>query len=451
MSNQSDGPYAALFRQYIQRSTQATLAAVQSAGPALPAEQREQSLHTLDFALELPEAWPDARELLLVLAPKLDQAGMRQDTIPFLQRGIEQCQAAGDLAGQAGMELQLGSLLSAMGQMDEARALFTASAARYEALGDRHNQARALNSWAQLDRLQQRSDSAARLVQQAMSLAPPDDSETTNSQFILGALAVDRRDWAEALDYFEQALAGWRRHGNPVMVARSLTNLGTAQRGAGRYDEAIASFTQAMALMDELDDPVNQAITRMNLGNLYWATGQPQQAMAHFVQAEPVFRQAQDQQWLARINTNMGVVHLQLGHWEQADAALTTAVDLNRAIGDRRAAANALDSLGELYLRQGQPAAAMACLAQAMTELGDLAGKPGYAEPGRRDPRAYRRGAARTNVASTAGTAHPHSLRPEQPRPQRWARTRRCWLEPPTAAQYTRPESIDAKTVNASR
>jgi len=376
---QPDSPYAALFRQYIQRSTQATLAAVQSAGPALPAEQREQSLHTLDFALELPEAWPDTRDLLLVLAPKLDQAGMRQDTIPYLQRGIERCQAAGDLAGQAGMELLLGTLLTSIGRMDEARSLTMASAARYEAVGDPHYQARALNSLAYIDRLQQHSDSAAQLVQQAMRLVTPEDSETTNSHFILGTLAVESRDWPAALDYFERALAGWRRHNNPVMVARSLSNLGTAQRGAGQYDEAIASFTQAMALMGELDDPVNQAITRLNLGNLYWATGQPQQAMAHFVQAEPVLRRAQDWQWLARINTNMGVVHIELGQWEQAYAALTTAIDQNRMIGDRRAAANALDGLGELHLLQGRPAAAMTCLEQAMMELGDLVGKPGYA------------------------------------------------------------------------
>lgn len=379
-SSQPDSPYVALFRQYIQRSTQATLAAVQTAGPALRAEQREQSLHTLDFAFELPEAWPDTRDLLLLLAPKLDQAGMRQDAIPYLQRGIERCQTAGDLAGQAGMELLLGTLLATLGRMDQARSLTSASAAHFEAVGDRHHQARALNSLAYLDHLQQHGDRAAQLVQQAMSLVTPEDTETSHSHFILGRLAVDSRDWPAALHHSEQALAGWRRHDNPVMMARSLANLGTAQRGAGQVAAAVASFTQAIALMGELDDPVNQAITRMNLGNLYWAVGQPQQAMAHFVQAEPVFRQAQDQQWLARINTNMGVVHVQLGQWQQAHVALTTAIDLNRMIGDRRAAANALDSLGELHLRQGRPAAAMTCLEQAIAELGDLATKPGYAE-----------------------------------------------------------------------
>ncbi len=378
MAGQPDSAYAALFRQYIQRSAQATLAAVQSSGPTLPVEQREQSLHALDFALELPEAWNEARDLLLGLAPKLDQAGIRQDYAPYLQRGIEQCQAAGDTAGLAEMELRLGQLWLVMGRMEEARSLFMASAGHFEAVGDRSGQAGALNRWAYLDAMQQRPDSAARLVQQVLSLAPPDDVEATYGQFVLGWLAHERRDWAAALDYFQAALDGWRSHGDAVMVARSLTNLGTAQRGAGQVEAAIAAYNEAIALMEELDDPVNQAQTRLNLGNAYWAMGQPQQALAHFLQAEPVFRRAHDTLRLARVNTNMGVVYLQLGQLEQAHAALTTAIDLNRLVGDRRLSANALDTMGELHLRLGQPAAALGWFEQAWAELGELATQPAY-------------------------------------------------------------------------
>ena len=379
MAGSPDDAYASLFREYVQRGAQATLATVQTTGSALPAEQREQSLHTLDFALGLPDAWPEARALLLALAPKLELAGFRQDYVPYLRRGIEQCRAAGDAAGQAEMELHLGLLTLAMGRLDEARGLFSASAGRFHTLGDALNQARALNRWAYTDRLQQRTDSAVQRVHEAMALTEPQDPERVYSQFVLGCLAVDSYDWPAALDYFQQALAGWRRHGDAVMVARSLTNLGTAQRGAGQFDEASASFEQASALMIELGDPINAAVTRMNLGNLCWAQSQPQQALEHYLQAEPVFRQSQDQLRLARINTNMGLVYVQLGRWEQAQAALTSAVDLNRGLGDRRAAANALDGLGELRLRQGQPAAALAALHDALAELDGFEATPGYA------------------------------------------------------------------------
>ncbi len=370
--------YPAVFRQYIQRSAQIALEIVRSAGPVLPAEQREQSLHTLEFAMGLPEAWPEARDLLIDLGPRLDRAGMRQDAVQFLQRAIEQCEAIGDAAGQAEFEVQLATLRVAAGRMDEGRALLQASAARFAALGDRHNQARALNNWAYLELVQQRTDSASQLVRQAMSMASPDDSETTYGQFVLGCLAMERRDWTDALACFQQALAGWRRHDDPVMEARSLTNLGAAQRGLGLFDEAIGSFSEAIALMETLDDPVNQALTRMNLGNLYWAKGEPQQALALFVQAEPVFRQTQDDLRLARVNNGLGVVSLQLGQMEQARAALTTSIALSRKVGDRRLAANALDTLGELHLRQGEPVEALARHDDALAVLAELVDKPGF-------------------------------------------------------------------------
>jgi tetratricopeptide (TPR) repeat protein len=223
--------YPALFRQYIQRSTQAALEAVRNAGVRLAAEQREQSLHTLEFALNLPAAWTEARSLLITLAPRLAQAGLRQDAALFIRHGMAQCQTQGDAAGQAELEVQLGGLELAAGRMEQARALYQASAARFAALGDRRNQARALNDWAYLDFLQQHSDSAARLVQQALDLATPDDSESTYGQFVLGCLAIERRDWAAALAHFQQALAGWRRQDEPLLAARSLSNLG---HGAAR-------------------------------------------------------------------------------------------------------------------------------------------------------------------------------------------------------------------------
>ena len=379
MTSQPDSPYAAIFRQYIQRSAQATLDAVQKTGPALPPEQQEQGLHTLDFALNLPDAWREARALLLALAPKVEQAGLRRGWLPFLQRGIERCQAAGDSASQAEMEIHLGMLYFVMGRMDEARALFQASAGRCQALGDAAGQARALNRWAYLDRIQQRSQSAAQLVQQALDLLAPDDAERSFSHYVLGGLAIDRRDWPQALSHLNAALDGWQSRSDPVMVARSLTNLGMAQRGAGQYEEAIASYTEAIAIMAEMGDPVNEAVTRMNLGNVYWATGQPQTALEHYLLAEPIFRRTDDQLRLARVNTTMGIVCTHLGRWEQAHAALATAIDLNRMVGDPRSIANALDALGELYLAQRQPAAALAVLEQALEELAGLRDQPDFA------------------------------------------------------------------------
>ena len=90
MSQESgENGYGVVFREYVRRSVRRALADARAAEAGLPAEQREQALQTLTFALDATDAWPEARDLLVALAPKLEQAGWREEVVPFLLRGIE--------------------------------------------------------------------------------------------------------------------------------------------------------------------------------------------------------------------------------------------------------------------------------------------------------------------------------------------------------------------------
>ncbi len=97
MSQESgENGYGVVFREYVRRSVRRALADARAAEAGLPAEQREQALQTLTFALDATDAWPEARDLLVALAPKLDQAGWREEVVPYLLRGIEVSESTGD-------------------------------------------------------------------------------------------------------------------------------------------------------------------------------------------------------------------------------------------------------------------------------------------------------------------------------------------------------------------
>ena len=58
--------YVALFVEYVLRSVQAAFTRVQQDDtPVLEEETRERALHVLSFALRLPAAWSQTRDLLL--------------------------------------------------------------------------------------------------------------------------------------------------------------------------------------------------------------------------------------------------------------------------------------------------------------------------------------------------------------------------------------------------
>ena len=380
MSQESgENGYGVVFREYVRRSVRRALADARAAEAGLPEEQREQALQTLTFALDATDAWPEARDLLVALAPKLEQAGWRDELVPFLLRGIEVSQAAGDGAAQAELRLQLAMVYLVLGKLDAARSDLIASAAGFANLHDRRNQARALNRAAYVARLQRRFPEAKEWVVAAAVLIEPGEAEEAYGDFVTACIAIDEQDWPRAQTGFRQALARWERHGDLTMIARSVTNLGTALRGGGQTEEAAACYERAIELMQQLGDEINLATTRMNLGNVFWSTGQPAAALEQYLQVEPVFRQAHDYLRLAKITMNMGLAYVDLAAWDKALAVLEASIDYQRALGNPRGIANALDSVGTVYRAQGQHAAAEATFREALAVLDPLTGQPGVA------------------------------------------------------------------------
>ncbi|MER2600671.1 MAG: tetratricopeptide repeat protein [Caldilineales bacterium] len=375
----ADPHYAELFRRYIDRSLQAALADLQARSGPLAEDSRDQALHVLEFALTLPDFWPASGELLLVLAPKLEQAGQYPRVLPLLQRSVALCRGPADWAMQAELELHQAQALMALGDLSAAQAGLAASVQHAQAAGDPTRQAAALNRWAYLDHLQCRPTQAQARLTQALALIEPNQDEIIYARFVQGMVALAARDWSSALLHLQAALQGWQQRGDAVRYARSLTNLGTAYGGAGRRAEAITCYQQAINEMQTLGDIVNAAATHMNLGNLYNESGDVVRALAHYSQAEPVLRAVRDQVRLARLNVNLGLAYSRGGQWPNALTTLQTAVDYYLDLGDPRGAANALDALAEVHLLRGDKEAALPPLHQAKSLLADYSSAAGYA------------------------------------------------------------------------
>lgn len=375
----SSGSYASLFRQYIGRSVHMAQEQVAQSRSGLSDEERDQALHVFQFALDVPELWPETCNLLLALAPKLEQAGFRRDFVPFLEDGIAACQEKEDWATQAELECHQAMVLLAMGQMQDVRTLLTSSAQHAAAANDPQRQAAALNRQAFVERLQQHDVQAAALVAEARTLLTPGDSEWAYSNFVLGCLALDRSDWPAAQEYFQQSLEGWQRHDNQVMSARNLVNLGLVLRNSGQHEHAIAVFTSAIDLMTEIGDTANAAAARMNLGNVYLNLQRFPEAQEQYEQAEHVFRMTLDHLRLGKATLNLALIAMNQQQWEQARVKFAAALDLYHSLGDRRGAANALDGIAECYLVEARDIEAEQAASSALAELDGMEDHPGNA------------------------------------------------------------------------
>ncbi|MBV7334284.1 hypothetical protein KFU94_39820 [Chloroflexi bacterium TSY] len=80
-------PYPDQFKAIILRGAHQALECVQQSEGPLTGIDEEQTLHTLDYSLRVSDTWPVTRDVLTLLAPKMEQAGYRDDWYPFLGGG----------------------------------------------------------------------------------------------------------------------------------------------------------------------------------------------------------------------------------------------------------------------------------------------------------------------------------------------------------------------------
>ena len=370
--------YPAIFRDYVVKNTAHILARVQQAGPILASAEREQALHTLSFALNLVEAWPAARELLLTMAPKMEQAGFRDEWMPYLEQGIAQSRTLADLEAEAELHFQLGRLYRLRGKFAPARTEFEAGMAGFAHLKLPRSQARAMNRLAQVARRQRQFTEAVRLAETALSLLGEQETERAYSYLVLGTVAIDKRDWPQAVEFFQRSFALWERENDQRMMGRSLMSLGSAWRPMKKYQEAIDVYRQAIVLFKTILDPIYQAIVQMNLGNVYYYNDQPEEALHLHLQAERIFRRVQDLFYLGLVNHNIGMAYRKMEQWHSAEEAYLLSIEQRKNIGNVAGLLNSMDGLGLVYLGQGQPSKAMSVFETALDRLTGIKGEPGY-------------------------------------------------------------------------
>ncbi len=374
----SQPDYPTLFREHVERSTARTHADVQRAGTPLPEEVREQTLHVLSFALDLPSTWPLTRDLLQTLAPQLEQAGLREDWIPFVEKGILISDVQGDTTVGAELRLQMGILLQAIGEYQEARQHLATAAAAFAVVDQPGGQARALSRAAYIAHLQNRVPEGRPLVEAAMALLTEDDPQFAYCCLVSGMLAFDEENWTAAIVWGERAVALCERHGERRTAAFALNNLSMAYRWAGRLAEAGACGERAVRLFQEVGDPVNLGAAAYTLGNLYITQGDVEKALERYVQAEATLRSygegraALTWQGIARALRLLGRYDSAVSYYQQVLTAL-------RQLNDHIGVVNALDGMGLTYQAMGLPDQARAAYTEALAVLAPRETMPGYA------------------------------------------------------------------------
>ena len=357
------------FQRCLERTLRYLLSLVATVEPLPDEATRILAMHTLSYAFGAPALWPLTRQLVLTLAPKMEQTGHRGDWLVYLEQATAFSEQAADWAAAAECYLQRGLLHRLLSEFPLAIDQLEQSVTLCQQIGDQRTAARALNELAWVAYLQNRTTPATAYVEQARALLTADDPEQAMCDRVQGMLAIAHERWGEAEEWHRQALAIFEAQGDQRKTAWSLQNLAYALRGQGRYVEAISYYERAEKILWELRDKFSLAVVFFNLGIAWYQLRDVDKAMGYYNDARTVFKELNNKLYLARIHTDIGLALLTGLRYVEAEAAFLTSIRLFRELGDDAWRLNAMDGLAMLYLAQQAYANAVAVLEDALLVL----------------------------------------------------------------------------------
>lgn len=379
--------YTDLFTSYILNGARQALAQVQQSQGRVPETARIQAWHLLDYALRADEAWPQVRELLLELAPRMEMAGYRNEWFAFLQAGIERSIGQEDRAVTARLELAVGQLLRLENRYPKAEMWLERAIADFREQNDNRGVAAVHNQLGRLCYLQNRDTEAVAQARSALALLAEDDPERAESHFVLGMAALNQRDWQEAEHQHHLSLEFRQRSGDPRTIAWAMQNIGTVllqqseYGGADRWSEAGHWLDQAIAILDALPDPYHSAVARNSLAIVHSQTGHLAEATALFVEAETLFQQTGSPEWLARVHNNLGLLYLRRDQAGDAESSFRAGVAIYEELDNDAARLNTQHGIVLALLAQARYAEAETLCQKGLEEVEVLHENPAqYAE-----------------------------------------------------------------------
>jgi len=193
-----------------------------------------------------------------------------------------------------------------------------------------------------------------------------------------GTCSLVQKRYAEAEDFFAQALAMARQEGVLHLEANVTGSLGVLRARTGRYDEATEWLKRSLEIAKEIGADVPRVKTLSNLGWCYLELGDDERALPLLMQAEALAANLGLTGDRLVVLTNMGRSMRRLGTYAEANDVYSHALKLARELNDRQTTARLLSNMAMVALDERRYRAAETYVRDALEikeELGDLSGQ----------------------------------------------------------------------------
>lgn len=192
-------------------------------------------------------------------------------------------------------------------------------------------------------------DAALKYYSDALEVLTNNKSGQTIVNNNYGVLYAGLDDRAQALKYYEAALALTRETKDKNTEALTHNNLGLLYNKFGENEDALKQYELALDISRKNDNRSLESLTLINIGFLYVSLGDSQAALDNYNKALVLVRDLGNKKAEAFANNNIGLVFAQL---RQKDKALEAFENARRL--DKTLESTILNNIGAVYMSSGE-------------------------------------------------------------------------------------------------
>jgi len=179
--------------------------------------------------------------------------------------------------------------------------------------------------------------------------------------------ATTQGDHIRAPDFYDEALAQYRKTHDRRGEAKVLQNTGVLYAGTGDLAKALSYYEQALAIAREVGDPEVQANGLNYIALIHRGRGEPEKALEYHEQALSIAREAGYSHGEASILSNIGLLYATQGKPDKALPMLVEARLKFLGIGAQLSAENPTQNLKLLLQQTGRESFVKGCVEAGMT------------------------------------------------------------------------------------
>ena len=257
---------------------------------------------------------------------------------------------------------QRGSLLTDIGQRDEAEELFSQVVTLAKSQEHTAIKANALADWIFNLGARRKLAEADNKLAQYQQLAEQLDSDIAQTELLKlqGLIADYKGDTHQAQAYNQSYLRYVQEEENPNTLLTALINLALNHGSLGEFEQAQSNNEKALQLARQIGDISAEALLQNNIGMHQINLGEHEPATAALTASLTLSRQIGDWVGYSYALNNIGMAYYKNGDHEQAEQYLQQAIIQKQALNDPWSEAYTWNHLGHLFSNRNRTNEALA-------------------------------------------------------------------------------------------